>query len=387
MGRAWSFFIIIMICISLLVCANAVGLSKEERYHSAIAELEKYLNDEDGVSLYAIHNVFSELGSYEFSTAFSIYTDILLQIEDNNYTNTALWLRQIKRNSAFDTFLQESSYGTLEEFESYVHGREAEYNKDISTAITYYEASISFMDSMERIFSLEESVLEQKYQEGLLLYNQGTSDAYAAAHIIFTELAAVRYKDSVNLAKETIAYSTIPTAAPVVSGPDDPRPSPWPVIEFQSHPVRLMSSSERVYARLGPDRQAAIVGGYKVAKAAEYTALFREGDYIYCDAIYAGIDRRCAYFPAGSVTYSKQIETVVFEKINVTLNKTVCPYLGPAHEYEHFDKVVLEEGTSIDVCGQYGDWVFVEFQYAYMDGEAMFEGTGRGWLESVHIAP
>lgn len=415
--RISALILTIVICFSCLAGAQAASLTKKEQYASAQEELARYLNDEQSVPLELLLNTFSSLGSYEFSTAFSIYTEVLLNVENGSFDNIQLRLGLLRRNTRFCEYLSEAGYGTMDEFENYVRGRESEAAGSIGDAIAFYGNSISFMDSMDRLLVLEQDYLEARYQEACALMLPDTAEGNWQAYAILTELAAVDYKDSALLMAEllarptatpTVAPTAVPTATPTVAPTAVPTAAPtaiptaapvstpvitappapaWPEIAFQAHSVKLTGSGERVSARLAPDKQAASVGGYRIKKAARYTALFREGNYIYCDAVYAGVDRRCVYFSAGYVSGGGNVQEIVFEKTAATMATTASPRLGPSEEYQLYSQVVLTSGTSIQVCGQYGEWLFIEYPYSFRENKTLYEGTGRGWVSAEAVAP
>lgn len=161
----------------------------------------------------------------------------------------------------------------------------------------------------------------------------------------------------------------------------------WPCVDFQSISISLDSNDERVLAYIAPDHKSASVGGYKAKKVAKYTALFREGNYIYCDAIYSGVKRRCIYFNSAYVVGKKKVATISFDKNPGTLTNACSPRLGPGVDYELYDKISLEKGLEVNVCTQLGDWLFIEYPYSFVEGKRKYEGMGRGWVELNAVTP
>ena len=198
----------------------------------------------------------------------------------------------------------------------------------------------------------------------------------------------IQPEQQLSFANIKIESGNVPTAfsvAPEYTAVSSSQTAAWPVVEFQSVPVTLDSEDERVLAYIGPDYKSASVGGYKPKKTAQYTALFREGNYVYCDAVYPGVERRCVYFNSANVWDYREVTAVTFEKVPAIVMSSCSPYLGSQEDYEQFSKVHLSSGTEIYVCAQWNDWLFIEYPYSFVDGDRTYEGTGRGWIQAAFV--
>ena len=71
----------LLMIVALLLCSGTVQaaiLSKEERYVALQEELKRYFNDDDAMALEDQVQGWSELGHYEMSPCFLLYTQALL---------------------------------------------------------------------------------------------------------------------------------------------------------------------------------------------------------------------------------------------------------------------------------------------------------------------
>lgn len=178
----------------------AATLSKAELYDAAKTELEKYLNDEASMSLDDLFIRFSELGSYEMSMEFTLYTNVLCSIEKEDYSLTYVFIGILRQSEAFNAYLEEAQvYGTLDDLECYAHGRQAEMMGDMQAAFEYYNSCLSFMDSTQRVSTQLVAELEEKYQEALEYFGMSTLEGYEKAYELFGELARYNYANSAAL--------------------------------------------------------------------------------------------------------------------------------------------------------------------------------------------
>lgn len=218
----------------------ATTLSKAELYDAAKTELEKYLNDEATMPLDDLFMRFSELGSYEMSIEFALYTDVLRSIENEDFGRIFVFTSILRQNASFGDYLDEVKvYGTLDELECYARGRQAEQSGDMKSAYEYYNGCLTFMDSSLRVRKQLVADLDAKYQEALQAYALNTMEGYTKAYDLFYELAAYNYENSAALMStskalmDALAVQLPFTATPVPASASAPTPAATTRERFQ----------------------------------------------------------------------------------------------------------------------------------------------------------
>lgn len=195
--RIAALLMMALLAIGLMAAAHARGLEKRDIYDASLEELECYLNGIESAPLEDLFMNFSELGRFEMSAELAVYTDVLCNLERDEYGRIFLYLDVLKMNTEFCQFLEESDYlGTIEELENYARGRQAEANGDSEAAAGYYSQCMSFMDSMTRILNYRSNNMEEQYLLACGYYKQDTLEGYEQAYAIFSELAVYNYNNS-----------------------------------------------------------------------------------------------------------------------------------------------------------------------------------------------
>lgn len=249
MLRKITVFILLISIIFAMSSANA--LSKPELYDAALDELEAYLNDMESMEINDLFMLFSELGSYEMSSQFMLYTSILASVEREDYGQVYVFVELLRNNEEFCNYLvEEERFGTIEELECYVRGRQEQLNGNSATACEYYNGCLSYMDSTQRVLSLQVANLEEKYQEALRYYGMNSLEGYENAYVLFDELAQYNYENSMSLraSAETMrnayamAMQVTPTPSPteVPTETEEERPTPALTPAPTSTPVQVV---------------------------------------------------------------------------------------------------------------------------------------------------
>lgn len=252
--RFVSFLLMMLLMLTgLMTPTQATGLGKQDVYTILLSELEYYLNDMECMPMEELFLKFSELGRYEMSAQLAVYTDILSDLEQDDYGRIFLYLDVLKMNGEFCAYLEKNEHlGTITELENYARGRQAELNGDGELAYTYYAQCMSFMDSTSRMLAYRSSDMEAQYQQAYEYYKQGTLEGYQQAYDIFSELAVYDYESSAAMmatAEMFIGILSQATPAPSV-GPETTAPVPevtaTPVPEATAAPVSVESLDIRL---------------------------------------------------------------------------------------------------------------------------------------------
>lgn len=228
--RLIVFIMSVLLIISTIVPVQARGLEKQDIYDASLEELECYLNGMESAPLEDLFMNFSELGRFEMSAELAVYTDVLCNLERDEYGRIFLYLDVLKMNTEFCQFLEESAYlGTIEELENYARGRQAEANGDSEAAAGYYSQCMSFMDSMTRILNYRSNNMEEQYLLACGYYKQDTLEGYEQAYAIFSELAVYNYNNSAAMMDMSAWFiKALSQATPEVTGTLTPVPTPAP---------------------------------------------------------------------------------------------------------------------------------------------------------------
>jgi len=195
--KMFSLMLITVMLTACLFCANAAVLTKKEKYDAALKELISYLNDEGTEELKNIFNTFASLGSYEYSTGFMLYTNVLIGIESGDYSFVQSNINMMRRDAKFAEHLSKTEiFGTIDDVENYANGRRAEKEGDLLSAMAYYENANSYLDSFSRLFEMQSAIYEEKYAAAMAAFEAGTYEGYAECAALLEELAVQRYRDS-----------------------------------------------------------------------------------------------------------------------------------------------------------------------------------------------
>ena len=153
--------------------------------------------------------------------------------------------------------------------------------------------------------------------------------------------------------------------------------SSWPAISLTGYGTALKPSkdeSRRYQSTFGPGKYPG-AGAYKPCKVTSATALFREGDFVLVDLDYKTVGRRCLYFKSSALS-NPNVEQVTLTPTTAVLTADVQPTFGPGYQYDGIDhdnkRIVLRQGTMVNVFFEADGWVFAEFGCQL--------GTIRGWI-------
>lgn len=131
-------------------------MSKEELYRDQQDGLKRFQNGEAGMDLNALEQGWQELGYYEMSQSFLLYTQALKAVQENRYADAEELCDVLALNEKFCALMAETEgFRLVKELKNYVLGRKAEAAKNLTEAVEYYSQSSSFMDSMARIVTLK----------------------------------------------------------------------------------------------------------------------------------------------------------------------------------------------------------------------------------------
>lgn len=212
----------------------AMALSREELYISSLDELAAYVSFErENIDLPKLMINFSEMSNYKSGLSFMLYVNTLIAVEEENYNYTSVWLNTMRVDKKFLEYLQsDPRFGSIDDLENYVNGREAEFNNNPASALSYYENANSYMDSMVRLNNIKNLLFKDKYDEALSLYNKGK---YHEAYLLFEDLYNQGYKEieGIMIAAKTM-WDTMkpnlatPTPTPKPTPTPTPRPTPTP---------------------------------------------------------------------------------------------------------------------------------------------------------------
>ena len=221
----------LLLALSLLlgcVPVQAAVLSTEEQYQAALDELRSYVTGDREVSLQDVFNQFSSLSFYRHSAMLAVYTRILLDIENEDFSMINQWIGYLRMNPDFCAFVsaEEEPLGSVDELEWYAKARQAESSGNVQQAVAFYQNCPSFMDSMLRLMGMNNEELEKKYQEAIRYYNMNTPEGYQKAYELFLELDG--YKDSNNYLTMADLFRATPKPEVPSQTPLPPTPVPEP---------------------------------------------------------------------------------------------------------------------------------------------------------------
>lgn len=232
----------LLLALSLLlgcVPVQAAVLSTEEQYQAALDELRSYVTGDREVSLQDVFNQFSSLSYYRHSEMLTVYTRILLDIENEDFGKVNQYIGYMRKTPDFCAFVsaEEEPLGSVDELEWYAKARQAESVGDMQQAMAYYQNCPAFMDSMLRFMSMDDEELEKKYQEAIRYYNMNTPEGYQKAYELFLELDG--YKDSNNYLTMADLFRATPkpAATPKPTAKPTPKPTTKPAAKPTAKPT------------------------------------------------------------------------------------------------------------------------------------------------------
>ena len=172
----------IILCLMLLSCGMAEGLSKEESYSAAL----ELLYDMDAESLNDACAFLEYTGNYKLAKQYLVYVRALKYIaeaetEAGGLDYAKLYLEQLSGIEAFTAELSEHGYAGCGDLLIYVRARKLEKQGNTQEAMDLY-AQIPFMlDAIERQLALRSSDKQAEYDRAMALYDAG--QYYEAAQI------------------------------------------------------------------------------------------------------------------------------------------------------------------------------------------------------------
>lgn len=150
-----------VLAMALLLCTlpgQAAILSKEERYGALLDEMKRYLNDDDAMPLEDQEEGWRDLGRYEMSPCFLLYTQALLALERGQYDEAGELCAVLEGIGDFCAYVEAEDLGSVEALKQYALGRKAEEERRYHDALGHYGACPLFLDSTSRIVSLKNLV-------------------------------------------------------------------------------------------------------------------------------------------------------------------------------------------------------------------------------------
>lgn len=130
-------------------------------YQEAVELLELYMRaDETSAPNPSIlWELFDALPNYEFSMEYSLYAQIMVYLEEENYSEASSWLTVLSFYPEFNEMLAAEDYPytsirKLEEMELYVEARKEEKAGNQAAASEKYQRCLKFFDSMARFKNL-----------------------------------------------------------------------------------------------------------------------------------------------------------------------------------------------------------------------------------------
>ena len=225
---------------------------KDERYRTAVLELEAYLESfgTSETSLEGIEAVFKSLGGYMQSRPLMYYTQVLKKLEADDYGfDLYSLLTLLEQNERFGEYLEEtmkdSSIMPVRYLSDYTAGRRKEFEGDAEGAMGDYAKCLGFFDSDERYAGINHDIYESAYREAMALLDKGD---FAGAYYAFEQTGHSMDSDERRASIVTMLGYT----------PENAADNPEPVTGLQ------VSGQEAGRAVLTWN-SAAHAGGYEVA--------------------------------------------------------------------------------------------------------------------------
>ncbi len=177
---------ILSIVLSLLLMSSLSGtgmassVEKEERYNTAILQLESWLEQtgQPVSGLEQVYDVFESLGGYEMSRAFGYYTRVLAKCVNKEFDyDYTFWTQMLESNTVFQEYLKNTvkspSIGTVDDLLNYAHGIQAEQEGDIGKAGSFYLLCLNYYDASIRYEKIAGESSRSFYEQGRALMQEG----------------------------------------------------------------------------------------------------------------------------------------------------------------------------------------------------------------------
>ena len=145
----------------LLAQYRAGEIAPGHLYEEAVELLELYMRAEkdSAPNPSILWELFDALPNYEFSMEYSLYAQIMVYLEEENYNEASSWLTVLGFYPEFGEMLKAEDYPYtsirgLEEMELYVAARKDEKAGNQAAASEKYQRCLKFFDAMERFKGL-----------------------------------------------------------------------------------------------------------------------------------------------------------------------------------------------------------------------------------------
>lgn len=249
MKKYISAFICFLLSVTLSLTAFpasalAADMTNEEAYNEYVELLNMYMQaDPDApVDIYYLRDQFMNLGSYEYSTEFWLYTEVMAALEQDDYVNANSYASTLlfyaEESQPFGQMMQNadfskkySSIRPVEEMMNYICAREEEQNQNSTKASTYYGQCLKFFDARSRYQALRpdpdtlyaegmECIKNGDFSEALRIAENLQKQGYPKANSLYN-VAKARLEAEQNAPETPIPATPVPEAA---------APSPEPAV-------------------------------------------------------------------------------------------------------------------------------------------------------------
>ena len=256
-----KFLSCLLVILTILISISfAEDLTTDEAYWENIELLSIYMraDPEAPVDIAALCAGFQDLHHYQFSTEFSLYSQILKHLEQNDFNNAASWLSVLQLYPEFDKYVADKEFSAkypeirgLTEMATYINGRREEAAYNYNEASTYYKSCLKFFDSMNRyrnLFVDLNVVVEETLDQ---IKNGDYSNALKNAEYLITnnhEQGQALY--TVAKAQLDAAMATpIPTPTPTAAPPEWSAWSSWSTTEVAANSTTQVEQKTQYRSR------------------------------------------------------------------------------------------------------------------------------------------
>ncbi len=170
----------VLLLLSLSGTGTASSAEKEERYNTAILQLESWLEQagQPVSNLEQVSDVFDSLGGYEMSRAFVYYTRILIKCARQEFDyDYNFWIQMLESNAAFQEYLgntiKSPSIETTEDLLHYARAVDAEKRGDAAEAGSLYLKCLNYYDASVRYERIVADSNKSQYEKGRTLMEEG----------------------------------------------------------------------------------------------------------------------------------------------------------------------------------------------------------------------
>ncbi len=225
---------LLLTCALLLSCCPAMAndMQKgESLITSTIPELEDYLfkGIEDSARLSELIEKFYT-ASGKNGRSLAAYCEVLLYISQELYKLAEKSAQKIAKDDEFSEYVKDEIESEFIENGQalllYASARRAEAEERVDDALALYDECYTFFDAGTRSAALRNTVLEEKYKNGIAAFE---AEDYITAKDFFTYTDEYNYKNSAHMLELTqIELSATPKPTPTPTPTPKPTPSPKP---------------------------------------------------------------------------------------------------------------------------------------------------------------